>query len=434
MAGSQAASIHYQYDANGRLLAADYGAGRRIDYQYDDAGNLLSRRVQRVSEPSYPLTVALSPAAGGQVSGDGIACPADCTENYNAGSVVSLTAAPAAGYRFVAWGGDLAGAANPATVSLNAARSVRAYFAAQDGQTDSDGVTDAEEMGSSGTDPSYDGDNNGVPDYQEARVASLPCGNGAGYATIAVNAPYLLSGVAAGTPDPAPPAGVELPCGVFDFTVAGLAPSTNACAAVTVSVPADAGIAEYWKYGPTPDEPKPHWYAFTSQPPVGAEPPVTTDRTRTLLHICNGLKGDNDLSSDNDEAPDPGGPARRQALARTLSVSATPSAGGRVTATGIDCPGDCTEDYPEGAQVELMAHPAGGYEFSSWGGDLSGTGNPATVTMSAARSVTARFAASPPPPGTPTSIPLIGLPALVLLGGLLAALGVMGLGGRDGKR
>ncbi|MCK4222573.1 MAG: hypothetical protein KAX25_06825 [Dehalococcoidia bacterium] len=47
--------------------------------------------------------------------------------------------------------------------------------------------------------------------------------------------------------------------------------------------------------------------------------------------------------------------------------------------------------YPEGTEVELTANPAAGHDFNCWSGDLSGSSNPATVTMNSNRAVTANF-------------------------------------------
>ena len=52
--------------------------------------------------------------------------------------------------------------------------------------------------------------------------------------------------------------------------------------------------------------------------------------------------------------------------------------------------------YNGGEQVTLTATPGGGYVFSGWSGDLSGNTNPATLTMSGNKSVTATFAVVPP--------------------------------------
>jgi len=47
--------------------------------------------------------------------------------------------------------------------------------------------------------------------------------------------------------------------------------------------------------------------------------------------------------------------------------------------------------YAHGTVVTLTATPATGWSFSGWSGDLTGTTNPATITMSANRTVTATF-------------------------------------------
>lgn len=48
-------------------------------------------------------------------------------------------------------------------------------------------------------------------------------------------------------------------------------------------------------------------------------------------------------------------------------------------------------DYTEGTVVELTAEPETNWEFSGWSGDLSGSENPATITMNQAKTVTAQF-------------------------------------------
>ena len=48
-------------------------------------------------------------------------------------------------------------------------------------------------------------------------------------------------------------------------------------------------------------------------------------------------------------------------------------------------------EYNEGETVTLQAVPDHGYAFTGWSGDLSGAANPATLTMDAAKTVTANF-------------------------------------------
>ena len=69
----------------------------------------------------------------------------------------------------------------------------------------------------------------------------------------------------------------------------------------------------------------------------------------------------------------------------TLAVSAT---NGTVTKTPNQT------SYTSGQTVTLQATPNTGYTFSGWSGDLTGTANPATLTMNANKSVTANFHAA----------------------------------------
>ncbi len=74
-----------------------------------------------------------------------------------------------------------------------------------------------------------------------------------------------------------------------------------------------------------------------------------------------------------------------------LVVNVNPEGGGTVTDTGIDCPGDCTQDYAEDTVVALTAAANAGFEFVNWTGDASGTSLTVDVTMDAAKTVTANF-------------------------------------------
>jgi uncharacterized repeat protein (TIGR02543 family) len=56
--------------------------------------------------------------------------------------------------------------------------------------------------------------------------------------------------------------------------------------------------------------------------------------------------------------------------------------------------------YAAGAVVQLYANASSGYHFTGWSGDLSGTINPVTITMSQNKNVTANFAVGNPNMGT----------------------------------
>jgi hypothetical protein len=95
------------------------------------------------------------------------------------------------------------------------------------------------------------------------------------------------------------------------------------------------------------------------------------------------------------------------ALPLTLTVSVTGN--GTVTGGGISCGSNggptCSANETLNANVTLTATPGTGATFSSWGGACTGITPTCTVTMTAAKSVTATFSGgtTPPPPPPPSS-------------------------------
>lgn len=85
-----------------------------------------------------------------------------------------------------------------------------------------------------------------------------------------------------------------------------------------------------------------------------------------------------------------------------LSVSNTGSGTVHSSPTGITCGTDCSESYASGTAVTLTAVPASGYVFKGWGGYCAGTALSCSISMTAARSVTATFEASAPAPSPTT--------------------------------
>jgi uncharacterized repeat protein (TIGR02543 family) len=85
----------------------------------------------------YTLTTTASPSAGGTIGRSPNA------SSYASGTVVILTAAPATGYTFTGWSGDLTGSTNPTTITMDADKSVTATFTSSttgSGDTNGDGT------------------------------------------------------------------------------------------------------------------------------------------------------------------------------------------------------------------------------------------------------------------------------------------------------
>src|SRR5262245_40957635 len=81
--------------------------------------------------PQYTVSVTLAGNAPGIVRSTpaGIDCGGDCSEAFDVGNAITLTAIPNPGVRFVGWTGGCVGAAPTCTVTVYAAVSVTAMFA-----------------------------------------------------------------------------------------------------------------------------------------------------------------------------------------------------------------------------------------------------------------------------------------------------------------
>jgi pectate lyase len=88
-----------------------------------------------------------------------------------------------------------------------------------------------------------------------------------------------------------------------------------------------------------------------------------------------------------------------------LAPSGATNPGPFTLTTSVNGSGSITRNpnattYAAGTVVTLTANAGAGFVFTGWSGDLSGSTNPSTITMSANRSVTANFAPVQPGPFT----------------------------------
>jgi hypothetical protein len=85
------------------------------NFQYSTGGT---------APPQYLLTTSVAPAASGSV----VASPSSAGGSYASGTVVQLTATPAANCTFSSWSGSLTGTSNPQTVTMSGPQTVTANF------------------------------------------------------------------------------------------------------------------------------------------------------------------------------------------------------------------------------------------------------------------------------------------------------------------
>ena len=161
-----------------------------------------------------------------------------------------------------------------------------------------------------------DGNSDGFQDSVQNNVTSLPNGNDEQYITLESPVGTSLASVAPiDNPSPADsPAGVEFPFGHLNFAIenAGVGLATT----VTLYLPDDTVVNNYFKFGPTPDNATPHWYEFLFDgftgaaipADVSAGPDVDSDPEIIVLHFIDGGRGDDDLLA-NGQIIDPGSPA-----------------------------------------------------------------------------------------------------------------------------
>ena len=165
---------------------------------------------------------------------------------------------------------------------------------------DTDGIGDGVEDGAPN---GGDGNGDGIPDSLQVNVTSLPNAADGQYLTLVAPPEGQLADVIA-IADPSPgtmPTDVEFAVGFISYEVQGLAPGGTAT--VTLILPPGATMNTYYKYGPTLDNPTPHWYGFLYNGSTGAEFSGTT----VVLHFVDGLRGDHDLLA-NGVIVDPGAP------------------------------------------------------------------------------------------------------------------------------
>lgn len=209
---------------------------------------------------AHRIDAVAAPAAGGSVS---------CAPSSVApGGGSTCTATPGAGYSFAGWGGHCTGTTPTCTLAgITASRSVTAFFAAP-------GTLSL---------PLPEGPQRGQP----VRLAA----DGGGWVLDTADTATTAS---LGTP----PAGVVLPHGVVSLRLTGGTPGDSARVVLTYPAPLPPGT-RYYKYGPTADEPAPHWYPF-----AGAQIAGNT----VTLTLTDGGAGDSDGLADG-TITDPGGPA-----------------------------------------------------------------------------------------------------------------------------
>ena len=402
-----------QLRANGKVIDDTRSSGVVTGLRRVDVGFLGS------ASTTFALQVAKAGpnAAQGTVTSNvaGIQCGAVCEAPFASGTAVTLSASAPVGTAFAGWGGACTGLAPTCSVTMSQVRSVTATFNPTQqplSVTADRGTTNA--TGSVSSSPA---------------AAGLPC-------STPTTAGTPSRTCVASFPFGAPVTLMALPAAGSAFTGWGGA-CTGTAATCTVDMTAARDVTA------------------TFAPAV--PPPAFSRLTVQLTGLVSGASGEVESSPDGIECELPSkGKAREvtcsaryastakvrltaeaesgsafvgwggacTGTARTCTVSMT--AARTVTATftrrhelrvkvekarapssgkvgsepaGLSCTtaasgsGDttCKKDFAAGTQMRLTASPAAGTTFAGWGGACAGKARTCTVSMSEARSVTARF-------------------------------------------
>lgn len=348
---------------------------------------------------TYTLTTIVSPSNSGTISGVGISCSSSggwqCSESVNHGTTVTLTATPASGYYRSGWGSSSSpcyGQGDVCTFIMDGNKSVTAYFsllppvATLTADPTSVPYNTSSTLTWSSTNGATGCTASGAWSGSKAASGSQSTGNltssktynlyctGPGGQSSTVSATVNVGSIS----DPVPIVQCNVPA--------------NNQVRVTWTPPSSGASAYLYRVGNTANPP-------VACPPAGSDEACTGPITATS-YTTDYTTGANYLASVYSCADasctivSPGASTGFTCAPPnvTLTTSVSPSGSGTISGIGISCGADCTEAYPVGTPITIIATPSSSsYNFSSWTGICSGQGSSCSFVIDANRSVTANF-------------------------------------------
>jgi uncharacterized repeat protein (TIGR01451 family)/uncharacterized repeat protein (TIGR02543 family) len=339
-AGSSYPAITVSVSVDGNAPAsvtnhADVSGGGDIDLTNNSAADPTT-----IDPQQFPLTVTV--VGSGSVSADTGAvsgCTASsgtCSDDYDNGTVVTLTETPAAHFNFTGWSGACSGSATTCQVTMDQARDVTATFTVY--QPD---LTIAKNHSGNFT-------QGGTGSYT---LSVSNAGDDPSYGTVTVT--------------DTPPA---------SLTITGLSGSGWTCTLGTASCTRSDALASGGSY---PD--------ITVTVSVDGNAPASVTNHADV-------SGGGDIDLTNNSASDDT-TIDVQQFPLTVTVVGSGSVGadtGAVSGCTVST-GTCSDDYDNGTVVTLTETPGANYNFTGWSGACSGSSATCQVTMDQARDVTATF-------------------------------------------
>jgi uncharacterized repeat protein (TIGR02543 family) len=322
----------------------------------------------------HSLTTSVNPSGAGTVSPSG-------TSWYNSGQTVSLSASAGGGYTFVNWSGDLTGSSNPASLTMSGPRNVVANFSAIPETVSAPSTPGGPSSGTTGVAYTYTtgGSTSNLGhsiqyrfDWGDSTYSNWSSSTSASKTWPSIGTYSVRAQARCATHT-----SVESPWSNARSVV--VTQGTVSCTVATT--PAGLRI--------TVDETSydaPHTFNWT--PGAARQLSVSSPQSGTsgTRYIYSNWS---DGGAQTHTITVPSSAATYTANFTTqhsLTTSVNPSGAGTVSPSG-------TNWYNSGQTVSLSASAGGGYTFVNWSGDLTGSSNPASLTMSGPRNVVANFTA-----------------------------------------
>ncbi len=331
----------------------------------------------------YTLTVDLTGSGSVSVDPD--------QASYPPGAQVQLTAHADPGWSFGSWSGDLIGAENPATLTMDADKTVTASFG-QDGPT---GVLDRQ-VAASDDDAEERLDRNSVAvkgvdlELGEDRApqivglrfqnVEIPPGAAISVAYVEFSADETHAG----------PTDLSLQAQASDDAAAFSGSDRDLSNRPKTAVSAAWNGVEAW--ATVHDSYRSADLSAVIQEVV-SRPGWAAGNSLVIFVTGSGRRTAESYDGAPALAPklhvEYGG---GQQTCYTLSTTVAPASSGAISASPEpNCIAAGGAGYTAGTQVQLTAQAKTGWTFTGWSGDLAGSDNPSTVSMDGDRSVTASF-------------------------------------------
>lgn len=342
--------------------------------------------------PTFALTVSRNGTGSGTVSSNpaGINCGATCSASFTQGATVTLTAIPASGTVFAGWSGGGCSGTGTCTVTMNAAQSVTATFNTAPASTFNLTVNKAG-SGNGTVTSNPTGINCGATcsaAFNAGASVTLSAAAASGSAFVGWSGACTGTGTCTVTMNAAQTVTATFDTaqsfGTLNLQVSGL-PSGNSA---TLTITGPGGFNQQRTIltgtGQSLSDVVTGIYTVTAPSVVVSG---TTYNPNPASQNITVTSGSATASVNYTQAP---------ATTFALTVSKGGTGGGTVNSSpaGIICGATCTANFSSGASVLLSAVADTGSSFAGWGGACSGTGT-CSVTMDAAKSVTATFNTAP---------------------------------------